>query len=96
MNLKDFGDSIPGHGGIADRMDCQLLMGVFAYLYYANCANFLSGCICFPVTDFFFFFFLSDVRVFNPAVLLERIYSLPLAAQQKIYQELGTYLAGKV
>lgn len=37
VNLKDFGDSIPGHGGIADRMDCQLLMGVFAYLYYANC-----------------------------------------------------------
>jgi phosphatidate cytidylyltransferase len=24
FNIKDFGDSIPGHGGMTDRMDCQL------------------------------------------------------------------------
>lgn len=32
--IKNFGDSIPGHGGVTDRMDCQVVMAVFAYLYY--------------------------------------------------------------
>jgi CDP-diglyceride synthetase len=27
FKIKDFGDTIPGHGGITDRMDCQVLMG---------------------------------------------------------------------
>ena len=33
MKIKDFGDSIPGHGGLTDRMDCQIVMAVFSYLY---------------------------------------------------------------
>ncbi|KAF8633382.1 hypothetical protein AX17_004553 [Amanita inopinata Kibby_2008] len=36
FNIKDFGHSIPGHGGMTDRMDCQFLMGVFTYVYYSN------------------------------------------------------------
>lgn len=34
FKIKDFGDSIPGHGGMTDRMDCQFTMGFFTYVYY--------------------------------------------------------------
>ncbi|KDD76632.1 phosphatidate cytidylyltransferase [Helicosporidium sp. ATCC 50920] len=33
FKIKDFGDSIPGHGGMTDRMDCQVIMAIFSYLY---------------------------------------------------------------
>lgn len=33
FNKKDFGAVIPGHGGLTDRMDCQLLMVFFTHFY---------------------------------------------------------------
>ncbi|CDR94213.1 cytidine diphosphate-diacylglycerol synthase, putative [Babesia bigemina] len=33
LKVKDFSDTIPGHGGMMDRFDCHILMGTFTYLY---------------------------------------------------------------
>lgn len=39
FNIKDFGDTIPGHGGLMDRFDCQLLMASFTYVYIYSFAR---------------------------------------------------------
>jgi phosphatidate cytidylyltransferase len=33
FKVKDFGDSIPGHGGITDRMDCQVCSRLIIFLF---------------------------------------------------------------
>ncbi|CAN4103977.1 unnamed protein product [Withania somnifera] len=35
-SIIDFGYYIPGHGGFTDRMDCQMVMAIFVYIYYQS------------------------------------------------------------
>jgi phosphatidate cytidylyltransferase/cell division cycle 2-like protein len=36
-DAKDFGNLIPGHGGVVDRFDCQVVTAPFVYLYLKAC-----------------------------------------------------------
>ncbi len=33
LQLKDFANLIPGHGGVTDRLDCIMVMMIFTYVY---------------------------------------------------------------
>lgn len=36
FKIKDFGDTIPGHGGLMDRFDCQIIMATFTNVYIST------------------------------------------------------------
>lgn len=65
--IKDFASSIPGHGGITDRMDCQFLMGVFSRLYLQS---FLKQ---HPSVDHFYDVIIRKLAVADVQLLVDRL-----------------------
>lgn len=50
--IKDFADTIPGHGGLTDRFDCQTLMGTFTYFYLREIVHGYSNSMSSVITYF--------------------------------------------
>lgn len=45
FKIKDFGDSIPGHGGMTDRMDCQVSLFLNA-IQTCGSVKYSPNCLC--------------------------------------------------
>lgn len=93
FNIKDFGDSIPGHGGMTDRMDCQCVLP--AYQLRESIDSFLVA--RFLMGMFSYVYYSSLVRehhVTVGSVLQIIVSSLTAEEQVELYKDLQRYLEG--
>lgn len=92
FDIKDFGHSIPGHGGMTDRMDCQsVLSSCRMSKLFIQSFRFLMGL-------FSYVYYSTMIRQHNVTVgsLLQSIVSgLTVAEQLELFGDLKHYLEGR-
>lgn len=91
FNVKDFGDSIPGHGGMTDRMDCQFIMGFFSFMYYQR----LVGPLLCALPILTYFSFIAIYKASVGSVIETAITSLTPEQQMEVVKGLSKHLVNQ-
>jgi phosphatidate cytidylyltransferase len=95
FDIKDFGHSIPGHGGMTDRMDCQYVFHTFIVLSSHISSTFASR---FLMGVFTYVYYSSLIRQHHVTVgsILQMIVSgLSVQEQLELMADLKHYLEGQ-
>jgi len=96
FNIKDFGHSIPGHGGMTDRMDCQCIF--YNHSGSSDDTLTLGTCYRFLMGVFTYVYYSSLIRehhVTVGAVLQTIVSGLTVDEQLELLSDLKRYLSGQ-
>ena len=92
FNIKDFGHSIHGHGGMTDRMDCQYVDSFFAVL---RCSPRLLRFLMGVFTYVYYSSLIREHHVTVGSVLQTIVSGLTTEEQLELIKDLKGYLQGQ-
>ncbi|GAA5902919.1 hypothetical protein JCM5296_006331 [Sporobolomyces johnsonii] len=95
FDIKDFGDSIPGHGGMTDRMDCQFMHHARPYLSVCGRELLLKHFTSQFFTYVYYASLIRETHVTPQSVLATVVTHLTTEQQVELMRELGKLLVQK-